>query len=204
MIGFIKEYRFLIFLFLSVGGIYLWYDPSYCYKEGKKYTDADFKDGPDNGNIVSELARDYGLVRTVEHVREDGGIETDYNQDDMKKLEVEVNDFYKKYPYLKGGSVHGEGYTYDPDWDYAGEFANYYFSPKDIQKVNNYLKIKRKHPPQKTVIGIHYGAYLNKCGKYTSDSRVGYEDVDIYEGEPSDLEENPYRKQKTNKEHWQK
>ncbi|HZF70922.1 hypothetical protein [Sulfuricurvum sp.] len=199
MIGFIKEYRFLILLVLSVGCIYLWYDPGYCYKEGKKYTDADFKDGPDNYNIVSELARNYGFVRTVEHVREDGGIETDYNQDDMKKLEVEVDEFYKKFPKLKGGSVNGKGYTYDPDWDYADKFAHYYFSLKDIQKVNDYLKKKRTHPPEKIVVGIYYGASYSKCGKYTGDSRVGYEDSDIYEGDPLDLRFNPYKKQKTNK-----
>jgi hypothetical protein len=177
----------------GMGWWIFFYDPNYCYKEDKKYTDADFKDGLSNSAVVMELARNYGLVRVDEHIRNDGMVETDYNQDDMKKLEAEVDVFYKKYPHLKFGEVSGKGYTYDSDWDYAVEGARYFFAPKDIQIVNNHLK-KRPYPPKKTVVGIYYGAFYSKCGKYTGDPRIGDDDVDIYESSKTDLDFNPYKK----------
>lgn len=198
MMSIIKKYWIVILLLLGIGGIFSWYDPNYCYKEDKKYTDADFKDGIDNGVIVVVLARDYGLVRIDGSIPDDSNGETHYNQNDMKKLEVEVDDFYKKHPNLKFGKVYGKDYTRDPDLDYAVKGAQYYFAPNDIQIVNSHLN-KRLNPPKKTVVGFYFGQYFSKCGKYTGDYSDEYGEQLIYEGDKSDLELNPYKQ--TNKQH---
>jgi hypothetical protein len=133
-----------------------------------------------NNKIVSILANDYGLAREQ------------FDESDMKQLEAEVDEFYKKYPHLKFGKVYGENYTSNPDLDYAVKGAQYYFAPKDIQIVNNHLK-KRLNPPKKTVVGFYFGQYFSKCGKYTGDYSDEYGEQLIYEGDKSDLELNPYK-----------
>lgn len=195
MKNFIQKYWIICLLLFSISGIYAWYNPNYCYKEGKKFIDADFKDGLPNSKIVSELAYVYDLARWRDGGKFDG---KDFNkyENDLKKLEVKVDKFYKKYPYLKGGRVNGKGYIYDPDWDYAIKYARYFFHPNDIKKINIYLN-KQTYPPKKTVVGFYDAAFYNKCGKFTGSAMV--DRAYIYKDSDTDLKFNPYKTQKINK-----
>ena len=193
MNNFIKKYWIVILLLIGIGGIYSWYDPNYCYKEGKKYMDADFRDGLPNREILSNLANDYGLAREIGR--------GEFDENDMRQLKAEVNEFYNKYPHLKGGRVHGKGYIYDPNWDYATKFAQYFFHPNDIEKINIYLN-KQSYPsvkPKKNVVGFYEAAFYNQCGKFTGSAMLGIGDGYILDGDEMDLKFNPYKTQKINK-----
>lgn len=193
MTSFIKKYWIVILLLIGIGGIYSWYDPYYCYKKDKKYTDADFKNGLDNHSISSQLLM-YGLVREYIHVLDENSSTTDYNEDDMKKLEAQVDEFYKKYPNNKRGGVYKD--ETDPAF-YAFRSYQYFFMPQDIDKINDHIK-KRGwgNRPMKRIVGYGYTQYYGPCGHDT----FGMGD-EIYEGDKSDLDDNPYKKQTINKEH---
>jgi len=189
MVIFIKKYWLIFLLLIGISGIYSWYDPNYCYKEGKKYTDIDFRDGQSNSEIVRHLAYHYGLAREISRGK--------FDENDLKKLKLEIDEFYKKYPYLKGGMVNGKGYTHDPSWDYARKYARFFFHPNDIKTINIYLS-KKTYPPKKTVVGFYDAAFYNQCGRFTGSAMVG--NGYIYKDSDTDLEFNPYKTQKINEE----
>lgn len=172
--NFLKEYWYLFLLLFVIGGIYFRYDPNYCYVESKKYTLNDFKGSLTNRDITTHLASYFGLKEIKLGVY------------DTKKLEGQIEIFYNKYPNLKTAGIRQES---EPEF-YAYEAFEYFFSPKDINGINDY---KKKggwgNRPMKKIIGYQYIQFYGPCGNMSfGDSN------EIYEGDEIDLRDNPYRK----------
>lgn len=186
MMNIIKKYWIVILLLIGIGGIYSWYDPNYCYKEGKKYTDADFRDGQSNSEIARHLAYEYRLAREIGR--------GEFDENDMRQLEAEVNEFYNKYPNYKRGGVNQKA---EAEF-YAFRSFQYFFPPKEIDRINDYLKKDRSgNSLIKRVVGCYHLQYYGPCGHIS-----WVMDELIYEGDKSDLGLNPYETNNTiNKEH---
>lgn len=177
MASFIKKYWFVFLLLVGITGIYSWYDPNYCYEEGKKYTDADFKDGPSNSEVVSNLAYIYDLKRPS------GSGEFDENA--TKQLEEEVDEFYNKYPNYKRGGVDQKA---EPEF-YAFRSFQYFFPSEKLDRINDHLKKDGwGNRLMKRVVGYQYIQYYGPCGHIS----FGIAD-ELYEDDKIDLDNNPYK-----------
>jgi len=104
------------------------------------------------------------------------------------KVRERVKKYYEKYPnHVNSYRITKNFFNYEERY---GAAEIYFYPPEEIKQVNEYARQnKRVVKDNRTIVGIVYGRSYSTCGK-PSFAMTHM----IFEGNPTDIKYNPYKK----------